>query len=412
MSKSNISKLSRLGLVKVIVKRLLSIGKGSAEETKNLYDYIPNKLAKALHPTVQHLKVVEIEEFSKDMKSFYLAPNVEKGTQSLAWFSAGQYLSIGVDINGKVFKRPYSIASSPADTLSGYYMLTIKRVEGGIVSQYVLDNWKVGTEFDASAPLGDFSYEPLRDAETVIGIAGGSGITPFRSLAKAIYEGDEPCSLVLLYGSRTYADAVFSDDIEKMAKDCDKIKLVNVLSNEEKEGCESGFITADLIKKYAPEGDYSIFMCGPQAMYNFADKEIEKLKIRRKFVRHELFGEFFHPEKNADYKGNIDEKFHLTVTIAGATTTIPCDANTSLLRAMEAAGLNPPSDCRSGRCGWCHSKLLSGDVYIPASVDGRRLADKEFGYIHPCCTFPLSDLAIDVPPMPKEIEKKKEDAAK
>ena len=119
-------------------------------------------------------------------------------------------------------------------------------------------------------------------------------------------------------------------------------------------------------------------------------------------MRHELFGEYFHPEKNEDYTGNIEDKFTLTVTIAGVTTKIPCDANTTLLRAMEDAGLNPPSDCRSGRCGWCHSQLLSGDVYIPASVDGRRLADKEFGYIHPCCTFPLSDLSIDVPPMPQK----------
>ena len=402
MSKSKISKLSRLGLVKVIVNRLSAIGKGSAAPTKDLYAYAPNKLALALHPTVQHLKVVKIKEFSKDMKSFYLAADPDRGTSSLAWFSAGQYLSISVEIGGKLFKRPYSIASSPADTLEGYYMLTVKRVDGGIVSQYVLDNWQVGTTFDASAPLGDFSYERLRDASTVIGIAGGSGITPFRSLAKAIYEGDEPCSLVLLYGSRTYNDAVFSDEIAAWASECDKIKLVNVLSNEEKEGCENGFITADLIKKYAPKGDFSIFMCGPQAMYNFADKEIEKLGIRRKFVRHELFGEFFHPEKNGDYTGNIEEKYTLTVTIAGVTSTVPCDANTSLLRAMEAAGLNPPSDCRSGRCGWCHSKLISGDVYIPASVDGRRLADKEFGYIHPCCTFPLTDVVLDVPPMPKK----------
>ena len=401
MSKSKISKLSRVKMVGVITKRISTIGKASNAPAKDLLDYYPNKLAAMLHPKAQHLIVKEIHEFSPDMKSFVLAPNPAKGTTSLAWFSAGQYLSISAEINGKIFKRPYSIASSPADTLNGFYMLTIKRVGGGIVSEYVLDNWKVGQEVTTSAPLGDFTYERLRDAETVIGIAGGSGITPFRSLAKAIYEGDEPCSLVLLYGSRTYQDAVFSDEISEMAKTCDKIKLVNVLSNEEKEGCESGFITADLIKKYAPDGDFSIFMCGPQAMYNFADKEIEKLNIRRKFVRHELFGEFFHPEKCADYKGNIEDKFTLTVTIAGVTTSIPCDANTSLLRAMEDAGLNPPSDCRSGRCGWCHSKLISGDVYIPASVDGRRLADKEFGYIHPCCTFPLSDLAIDVPPMPK-----------
>ena len=402
MSKSKIKKLPRTGMIGVITKRLSAIGKASDAPAKDLLDYYPNKLAAALHPKAQHVVIKEIRAFSPDMKSIYFAPNPKMGTESLAWFSAGQYLSIEVNIGGKIFKRPYSIASSPADTLDGFYMLTVKRVDGGIVSQYILDNWKEGMEVTVSAPLGDFTYERLRDASTVIGIAGGSGITPFRALAKAISEGDEPCSLVLLYGSRTYQDAVFSDEIEEMAKKCDKIRLVNVLSNEEKEGCESGFITADLIKKYAPAGDYSIFMCGPQAMYNFADKEIEKLNVRRKFVRHELFGEYFHPEKNADYKGNVEATFNLTVTIEGVTTTIPCKADTTLLRAMEDAGLNPPSDCRSGRCGWCHSQLLSGDVYIPESVDGRRLADKIYGYIHPCCTFPLSDLAIEVPPMPKE----------
>ena len=397
MSKSTISKLSRLGLVKVITNRMSAIGKASDAPARDLYSYAPNKMAKALHPKVQHLVVKDIIPFSDDMKRIILAPNTAKGTGSLAWFSAGQYLSVVAEIEGKPFKRPYSIASSPADTLNGEYMITVKRVGGGIVSQYILDRWTVGTEVTASAPLGDFTYEPLRDAKTVIGIAGGSGITPFRALAKAIYEGDEDCSLVLLYGSRTLADAAFSDEIAAWAKENDKIQLVNVLSNETAEGCESGFITAELIKKYAPEGDYSIFLCGPQAMYNFADKEIEKLNIRRKFVRHELFGEYFHPEKNEDYKGDINASFTLTVRINGEEHKIYCNADTTLLRAMEAAGLNPPSDCRSGRCGWCHSQLISGDVYIPASVDGRRAADKIFGYIHPCCSFPLSDVVIDVP---------------
>ncbi len=396
--KSNIKKLSRMALMKVVSSRLKAVNKASDAPARDLYSYHPNYLARALHPNVQHLKVAKIIPYGTDMKSIVLAPNTEKGTEKLAWFSAGQYLSIAVVIDGVRFCRPYSIASSPRDTLNGEYMITVKRVDGGIVSGYILDNFTVGTELDASAPLGDFTYERLRDAQTIIGIAGGSGITPFRSLAKAITEGDEKCSLVLLYGSRTLSDAVFSDEIAEMAKKCSRVKLVNVLSNEEKEGCESGFITAELIKKYAPEGEYSIFMCGPQAMYNFADKEIEKLNIRRKFVRHELFGEYFHPEKNADYTGIIGEEYNITVRMCGKETVIKCTADTTLLRAMEAAGLNPPSDCRSGRCGWCHSQLLSGKVYIPASVDGRRLADKKFGYIHPCCSFPLTDVTIDVPP--------------
>ena len=124
--------------------------------------------------------------------------------------------------------------------------------------------------------------------------------------------------------------------------------------------------------------------------------------LRRKFVRHELFGEYFHPEHDPAYKGDIKGQYTVTVRMAGETHTLTCPADTTLLRAMEAAGLNPPSDCRSGRCGWCHAQLLSGEVFIPEQVDGRRLADKEFGYIHPCCAFPLSDVSLDVPNLPME----------
>ena len=133
MSKSKINKLARTGLVGVITKRMSAIGKGNDAPAKPLLEYYPNKLAAELHPKAQHVVIKEIREFSPDMKSIVFAPDIEAGTKSLAWFSAGQYLSICVDIDGKIFKRPYSIASSPADTLNGTYMLTIKRVGGGIV---------------------------------------------------------------------------------------------------------------------------------------------------------------------------------------------------------------------------------------------------------------------------------------
>ncbi|MBR1810107.1 MAG: iron-sulfur cluster-binding domain-containing protein [Clostridia bacterium] len=398
---NNVKKFSRADFLKLVTNRLKAVGVSKNAPTKDLYAYAPNKLAAELHPGVQRLKVKEIISHSPDMKSFVLEPDAAKGTKKLAWFSAGQYIVIRLDIDGKTVSRPYSIASSPRDTLDGALRITVKRVEDGIASAYILDHWIQGTAVVASAPLGDFTYEPLRDAKTVVGIAGGSGITPFRAFAKAIFEGDEDFCLTLLYGSRTLGDAVFSDEIAEMAKTCPKIKLVNVLSEETATDCEHGFITAALIKKYAPEsGDYSIFLCGPQAMYDFADKEIATLGIRRKFVRHELFGEYFHPEKNADYPGDTEKTYRLTVRIADTEQTVDCPANTSLLRAMEAAGIHAPSDCRSGRCGWCRSQLISGEVYVPESVDGRRMADKLYGYIHPCCAFPLSDVTINVPPTP------------
>ena len=401
MAKSKLSKLNPMDFTKMTPARQAKIEAAPAKALPPTDSYKPNELAKALHPGVQYIKISKIIEHGSDAKSFWLEANPAKGTNALAWFSAGQYLSISLEIGSMKLTRPYSLSSSPREALDGHYMLTIKRVEGGLASTYILDNWEVGTEVTASEPLGVFTYEPLRDAKTIIGIAGGSGITPFRSLAKAIADGDEDVSMILLYGSRTLEDAIFQEEFKALEESCDKFKLVNVLSHEEKTDCENGFITAELIKKYAPEGDYSLFLCGPQAMYNFVDKEIATLGLRRKFIRHELFGEYFTPSKEADYPANIASEFKLTVRIAGTENTITAPADTSLLRTLEANGIAAPAHCRSGECGWCHSRLVSGEVYTPKSVDGRREADLLYGYIHPCCAFPLSDLTIEVPPVRK-----------
>ena len=395
--KSKIASVKTAAFAKNIARRAVATARGVDAPVKDLYAYYPNRLAAALHPQAQYLKVKEIVAHTPDVKSYLLAPDPARGTRQLAWFSAGQYLCVKLNVNGAALTRPYSIASSPADTLAGVYRLTVKRVDGGLASGYILDNWQVGDEVTVSGPEGDFTYERLRDAKTVIGVAGGSGITPFRSFARAILDGDEDFNLILLYGSRTLADAVFTDEFKEMAKADPRIRLVNVLSEEKKRGCETGFITAKLIKKYAPaDADYSVFLCGPQAMYDFVDKEIETLGLRRKFVRHELFGEYFHPEKNDDYPKDVAESFRLTVRIAGKEQTIPCGADTTLLRAMEAAGIAAPAECRSGRCGFCRAQLLSGEVYIPQSVDGRREADRMYGWVHPCCTFPLGDVVLNV----------------
>ena len=394
-------KLNPMDFTKMTPTRNAKIEAAPAKALPPTDSYKPNELAKALHPGVQYLKVAKIVEESSDMKSFYLEADAERGTEKLAWFSAGQYLSIHLTIGNMKLSRPYSLASSPREALDGTYILTIKRVEGGLASQYILDNWVVGTKVTASEPLGVFTYEPLRDAKTIIGIAGGSGITPFRSLAKAIADGDEDAELILLYGSRTLADAVFQEEFKALEQACPKFKLVNILSAEDVEGYEKGFITAELIKKYAPEGEYSIFLCGPQAMYEFVDKEIETLKLRKKFIRHELFGEYFNPSKEADYPADVALAFQITVRIAGEEKVITAKADESILRSLEANGIAAPAHCRSGECGWCHSKLVSGEVYVPKSVDGRREADYIYGYIHPCCSFPLSDLVMEVPPIAK-----------
>ena len=398
MSRPNLRSLNPMDFTKMTPERNARIEAAPAADLPKADTYVPNQIAKALHPDVQYLKVSRIRVWSPDTKSFWLVPDSEKGTEKLAYFSAGQYLSLSLKIGDSFVTRPYSLASSPKEALAGEYMITVRRAAGGFVSDYILDNWQEGTAVTASAPLGEFTYEPLRDAKKIVGLAGGSGITPFRSLAKAIADGDEDAELTLLYGSRTRADAVFAEEFEQLAAECPRFRYVNVLSDEEAEGYEHGFLSAELIRKYAPEGEYSVFLCGPKAMYDFLDKELPKLGLRRKFIRHELFGEVKDPTKEAGYPGAGAENYKLTVRVCGEETETTCGAKETLLVAMEKAGIAAPSHCRSGVCGWCRSKLVSGDVFVPASVDGRREADLIYGFVHPCCTFPLSDVVLDVPP--------------
>ncbi len=358
-------------------------------------------LAKALHPKRQYLKIAEVKERSEDCRSYSLVPDPERGTDSLAYFGAGKYLTVFETIEDMPITRAYSISSSPKESLEGKYVLTIKLVEGGLMSKFIFDTWTVGKEVEVSAPSGNFEYQPLRDAQKVICLAGGSGITPFISMANAIADGDEDFELTLLYGSRDVKNILFKEELDALCEKCDKIKVVHVLSAQKgrcPKGMEKGFITAELIQKYAPADEkYSVFLCGPQQMYHFVDKELEKLDLEKKYIRHEMFGEFHNPGTQEDYPSDVPENVKITVTIQDKTYIVRGKTGDSVMQTLEKSGISVPARCRSGECGFCHSHLISGKVYVPEALEYRRLADYKFGCIHPCCSFPLTDLEIDVP---------------
>lgn len=373
----------------------------AAPETPIPSDFPVNALSRALHPGRQFVTISEIKVWDENCKSFTFVPDPSRGTAQLAFFKAGSYLSVFLEVNGARLTRPYSISSSPLEALEGKYVLTIKRVPGGIASNYMLDNWKVGDPVTVTGPLGEFVYLPIRDGRTVIGVAGGSGITPFHSFAKAIVDGDEDFNLILLYGSRTEKDILFREDFDALEKASGKIKVVHVLSDEKKDGFEHGFITAELIQKYAPKESYSIFLCGPAGMYRFLDQQIETLGLEQKWVRHELQGEVHDPKKLPDYPKDrqVSDTVQITVRICDTEQIITASTEDTILQSLEKNGIAAPARCRSGECGWCHSLLLSGEVFCPKQMEHRREADLDFGYIHPCCTFPLTDIQIEVPYM-------------
>ncbi|MBR6568248.1 MAG: 2Fe-2S iron-sulfur cluster binding domain-containing protein [Clostridia bacterium] len=395
---SNLNSLKAKKFLSMLPERQARFNEGKAE----LVEIEDNAmaLAKALHPKRQYLKIEKITERGEDCRSYTLVPDGEK-TKSLAYFGAGKYLTVFETIEGMPVTRAYSISSSPKESLEGRYVLTVKLVDGGLVSKYIFDNWEVGTEVEVSAPSGNFEYQPLRDAKKVICLAGGSGITPFVSMAKAVADGDEDFELTLLYGSRSYESILFAEELAELEKKCDKIKVVNVLSDKGvkvKKGDEKGLLTAELIKKYAPENEpYSVFICGPQQMYDFLGDELLKLKLEKKYIRHEMFGEFHNPSSQEDYPEGIPEKITVKVRIQDEVYTVEGNSADSLMQTLEKNGISVPARCRSGECGFCHSHLLSGKVYVPKQLEYRRLADYKFGCIHPCCSFPLTDIEMEVP---------------
>jgi ferredoxin-NADP reductase len=362
-----------------------------------------NKLARQLHPDSQHLVIAEVRDETKTTKTFKLVADPDSGTGELAYFRAGQYVSLRVAVNGVTITRPYSISSAPFEALGadGFYDITVRREQDGFLTTHMWDTWQVGTQVHSSGPCGFFYYEPLRDAGKIIGLAGGSGITPFRSMAREIAHGGLDAQLLLMYGSSDEDDIVFYDEFKELERKApDAIRVVHVLSCAEVslEGCEQGFITADMIRKYADVDDSSFFICGPQAMYRFVEGELATFNLPPRRIRREVFGAVKDVTQSPGFPQAVaDETFRLRVHVNGVTAEIPAKAVETVLVAMERANLAPPSQCRSGECGFCRSLLVSGDVYVNPDSDGRRAADKQFGYIHPCASYPITDLEVTVP---------------
>jgi len=360
-----------------------------------------NKLAVRLHPLRQYLVISDIKNETNSTKTFKLTPDPNSNTKELAYFRAGQYLSLKVQVNGVAITRPYSISSTPSDALKGFYEITIRKEEHGFLTEYIWDNWKNGTKVESSGPEGYFFYEPLRDLKQIVGIAGGSGVTPFRSIIKEIAEGKLDAKITLLYGSSEEADIIFYDEFKEIEKNNpSKIKIVYILSCDvvSLEGCEKGFITKEIIEKYCDANSSTFFICGPQIMYNFVEEELNKFKLPVKRIRREAFGEVKDILTHPDFPKEVAEKiFKIKVHIGNLLKDIPAIATESVLIALERANLKPPSKCRSGECGFCRSLLIDGKVYINPVSDWRKAGDKKFNYFHPCASYPITDLEIIIP---------------
>ncbi len=341
-----------------------------------------------LHPKTVNLAVSEITVETPTTKTFRFV-----GAEGhLPPFQAGQYINIFVETGGVRTSRPYSIASSPSQT--GYYDITIRSVADGFVSSWFLEEVTVGDAFESSSPAGTFTYNPLFHGNDLVFLAGGSGITPFMSMIREVSQRGLDRRIHLIYGSRDVKDIIFEEELAQITARHTNITVSHVVSDPPKrfKGLK-GFITVELMKDLL--GDVSaktFYVCGPEVMYDFCRKELEKLGIARRKIRTEVYG----PPKDVTcrpgWPGDVKSADTFTVRIRGGKA-IPAKAGEPLMISLERSGVIIPALCRSGECSLCRTKLLSGRVFQPDGVKLRK-SDRQFGYIHPCMAYPLEDLEI------------------
>lgn len=382
------------GAARVTKARRELIKSGSPE---NRYVDPIADLAKELHPDVTHVKVVKVEDVSPTARMFtFIADQGDK----LPPFQAGQYCALDLKIGDTITERPYSICSAPYQARSGeqpFFCLTVRNGKPGVgfASSWIYSNVKVGDTFTAHLPFGEFYYEPLRDAYHVVGLAGGSGITPFYAMAKEIEHGTLDMDLTILYGSVSTKDIILKKELEEIHSD--HVRFVNVISGDEDYDGEKGFLSADIIKKYSAE-DTTYFVCGPLPMYNFVSGELAKLNVPKRRIRMEVFGAPRDVTKAEGYPKDIEPATYKIHVLRGQQEDV-IDASSlePIAVALERAGIPNRTRCRSGACGWCRTKVIDGSYFVPAVGDGRRRADKQYNYVHACSTWPLSDMTIRVP---------------
>ena len=365
------------------------------------YDGLEN-LCDRLHPGNQVLKLTDIKELSYDTKLFrFISANPDK---PLAPFRGGQYIGLTVNINGVRTSRPYSLVSSPNQL--AYYELGIRKKEGGFVSPFLYHKARIGAIFETTEPLGNLYYNPLFHGKKLVFIAGGCGITPFISMLRDIAERVLPIEIELIYGCVTEKDILFSEELQQIQSRRSNIKVNYVLSESDADWKgECGFITKDIVlNQIGSIQDKYFFVVGNRPMYQFIEKELKEIGVPRHKVYYEAFGVPEDITKVMGWPNNIDSSKKVTVKISYRgrkeieTQKFEVYCKEPLLNSLEGlknSQIAIENGCRSGECALCRTKLLKGSIFVPPEVTVREV-DNDFGFIHPCVSYPLTDVHLDL----------------
>ncbi|TGL02979.1 flavodoxin reductase [Leptospira bouyouniensis] len=345
-----------------------------------------------LHPKRIRLRVEKIRIDTPSTKTLVMVPIDGK---NLPPFQAGQYINLFVPLAGVLTARPYSISSSPKNLKS--YELTIKRKEGGFVSPYLLEDVKVGQEFESSGPMGSFHHNPLFHGNDLVFLAGGSGIAPAISMLKSFLQSTELFRFHIIYSNSFENDVIFIDELRKLASENKNFTLTEFLSREvssEYKGFRGRLDISTLRMLLQNPSTKMYYVCGPTPFNDHCVNLLTSLGVKSGRILIESNGPPPNPEELEGWPESLLPTTNVTVNV-GNQTSFQTNVGEPLLNSLERNGLFTENACRSGECSLCRVKLKSGKVFSPEEAKIRK-SDRKFGYIHSCVAFPVTDIEIQL----------------
>jgi stearoyl-CoA 9-desaturase NADPH oxidoreductase len=287
----------------------------------------------------------------------------------------GQYVGIGIQVEGKFHWRSYSV-SSPPQKSGRTLAITVRAMPEGFLSTHLVSGLEPGAIIRLAAPNGDFVL-PDPPPEKLLFLVAGSGITPVMAMLRTLDRRDNMPDVVVAYSSPTADRMIFRDELREMSEKHEKLVL------HEQHTDDDGMLEMSDLERVCPDWkDRATYACGPAPMLDAAEEHWEEAGLED-----ELHLERF----SLDLGGNGAEGGTITFQNSGKTTE--ADGSTTIMEAGEEAGVGMPYGCRMGICHTCTLTLVEG------SVRDLRSGDETSGPNEPiqtCITAAAGDCTLDI----------------
>ncbi|NOX56083.1 MAG: 2Fe-2S iron-sulfur cluster binding domain-containing protein [Planctomycetes bacterium] len=350
------------------------------------------------------LRVARIFQETPDVKTFRLVA-CHGGALPFSYLP-GQFLTLTLPVGEKPIRRSYTISSSPTQ---GYYCeITVKREEHGVGSRYLHDVVKEGDLLEVQAPNGKFVFTG-QEADSVVLIAGGVGITPMMSITRALTDMGWSGDIFLIVACRDPEHFIFRDELIRLQRRHRNLHVFVAMSRlqADVEGYHRGRLTKELLAQWVPDiASRRVHLCGAPPMMEATKQMLTELGVPAESIFTESFGSLQKPhakeaQETVTKQHEAKEDQDKAEAPAGPTVTFEKSGKSTalwpdetLLEAAERVGVEIDYSCRVGMCGVCTVKLVSGQVTMETD-DGLDPDDKAAGMILACQAKADADVTID-----------------